>query len=362
MINKEINLDSEKPILFKFIKFIRSVWVTKISFRYFLLNCQAVDILLIVLITTACGVKDTEPSDLGDLTGVWELTTTVSSSTCGLSDGSSSSEWITLIQCGDEISIITGEGLWGSGAVSGDQLNFTGTENQTDGMGCLTTYNHLGTFSGTSSTLEGTFTTNVTFDPGSCGNQTTCTIKTSARISLIDTYLNSCIDRDKFGDPAESEYILPWPAGKTYVLNNSYCVPTGGHREQQAYDFLIPIGDTILAARGGVIRQIREDSPDDGQGNAHNHVMVEHDDGTVGFYAHLKQEGILLEMGENVETGQPIALAGHSGTTDVVHLHFGVYSNYPPVEGYDRAINFNNMDGPLDCLGGLVTGGSYTAR
>ena len=69
-----------------------------------------------------------------------------------------------------------------------------------------------------------------------------------------------------------------------------------------------------------------------------------------------------VELGENVAAGQTIALAGHSGTPDVVHLHFGVYSSYPPVEGDDRAVNFSNMDGPVDCRGGLVDGAAYTAQ
>ena len=146
------------------------------------------------------------------------------------------------------------------------------------------------------------------------------------------------------------------------MLNNSYCVPTGGHREQQAYDFLIPIGEPVLAARAGIVMQVTEDSPDDGQGTDHNHVMVEHSDGTVGFYAHLQQNGVVVEVGEPVEQGQTIATAGHSGTTDVVHLHFGVYDSWPPVEGQDQAVNFRNTPGPLDCRRGLVNGATYSAQ
>jgi hypothetical protein len=314
------------------------------------------------LTTTACGSDILETSDVVDLTAVWRLSTTVSSNTCGLTNDSSSTEPITLIQCGSDASVITGGGLWGSGTVLAGRLDFTGTEVHTDLEGCQTTHRSTGSLSGTATLLEGAFTTDVTFDPGSCGAQAACTVETSARLSLTAAYLSSCTDRDHFGDPAASEYILPWPAGRTYRLNNGYCVPTGGHREQRAYDFLIPIGDTVVAARAGVIRQVKDDSPDDGEGSDHNHVMVEHGDGTVGFYAHLMQGGVLVEIGENVEAGQAIALAGHSGTTDVVHLHFGVYAHYPPVEGDDRAVNFRNTDGPVDCRGGLVTGGTYTAQ
>ena len=111
-----------------------------------------------------------------------------------------------------------------------------------------------------------------------------------------------------------------------------------------------------------IVRQVKEDSPDDGQGTDHNHVMVEHEDGTVAFYAHLMQNGVLVDVGERVEQGQVLALAGHSGTPDVVHLPFGVYDGWPPTERSDRAVNFRNAGGPLDCKGGLVNGATYTAN
>ena len=318
-------------------------------------------ILWVVGMSVACG-SDAVDSDLGDLTAVWQLTTRVSSNTCGLPDGSTNQDRIILIQCGNEVSVIAGAGLWGSGTVVGGSFDFTGTEIQTDNTGCQATHRSTGTLSGTPSLLEGSFTTTVTFDPGSCGAQAACTIETSVQLGSPVAYRSSCIDRDEFGDPAASPYVLPWPVGKSYRLNNSYCIPTGGHREQQAYDFLIPIGDTIVAARAGVVRKVKQDSPDDGQGTDHNHVMVEHADGTVGFYAHLKQDGVLVQVGEDVAVGQAIALAGHSGTPDIVHLHFGVYDGYPPVEGSDRAVNFSNMEGPEDCRRGLVNGAAYTAQ
>jgi hypothetical protein len=318
--------------------------------------------LLAVLTSTACGDDATDTSDLGDLTAVWEFSTTVNSNTCGRDDGSSSTDRIILINCGNQVSVIAGPGLWGSGTIQGERIAITGTEVQTDSTGCRTTHSTTGTVSGTASLLEGTLVTNVTFDPGSCGPRLACIVEANARLSSPTAYLSSCMDRGGFGSPALSEYVLPWPAGKSYVISNSYCIPTGGHRQQQAYDFLIPIGDTVVAARAGVVRQVKQDSPDNGQGSDHNHVIVEHSDGTVGFYAHLKLAGVLVGVGENVQAGQAIALAGHSGTTDVVHLHFGVYGSYPPVEGDDRAVNFRNMDGPVDCRGGLVNGATYTTR
>jgi hypothetical protein len=318
--------------------------------------------LLTLLTVSGCGDDGTEPSVLGDLTAVWRLSTTVTADGCGSAAGATSSDNIILIQCGNEVSVISGPGLWGSAAVVSESLAFTGTEVQTDEVGCRSTHRSTGTLTGTSGQLAGAFKTNVTYDPGTCGVQPACTVETSVLLRSPTPYRSSCIDRDQFGNPAASEYVLPYSVGEAYVISNSYCIPTGGHREQQAYDFLIPIGDPVVAARGGVVRTVKDDSPDNGLGSDHNHIMIEHLDGTVGFYAHLQQGSSLVAVGNMVEAGQLIANSGHSGTTDVPHLHFGVYSGYPPSEGSDRAVNFQNATGPLDCRGGLVNGAKYTAQ
>ena len=95
--------------------------------------------------------------------------------------------------------------------------------------------------------------------------------------------------------------------------------------------------------------------------NVHNHVFVEHDDGTVGFYAHLQQRGILVEVGQQVESGQLIGYSGQSGAGWLPHLHFGVYTEWPPTEGDDVAVNFRNAAGPLDRRGGLIQDAYYKA-
>ena len=93
--------------------------------------------------TAACG-SDAVEADLGDLSAVWQLSTTVTSNTCGLADGSTSQDRIILIQCGTQVSVILGAGLWGSGTVVGGSFDFTGTEIQTDDTGCRTTHSRGG--------------------------------------------------------------------------------------------------------------------------------------------------------------------------------------------------------------------------
>ncbi len=79
----------------------------------------------------------------------------------------------------------------------------------------------------------------------------------------------------------------------------------------------------------------------------HNHMFIEHSDGTTAFYAHLVQDSVLPEVGDRVAQGELIAQSGTSGGTVAV-LHFGVYRTWPVQGGDDVAINFRNADGPLD--------------
>jgi murein DD-endopeptidase MepM/ murein hydrolase activator NlpD len=174
-----------------------------------------------------------------------------------------------------------------------------------------------------------------------------------------------CIQRAEFSDPGRSPYILPYPAGAAYKLIQSYCYPYGGHRNQLAYDFAMPVGHDVIAARAGTVRDVRNELPDDGrepESGQHNHVLIQHDDGTVAFYAHLKQGSIVVNPGDRVETGQRIAASGNSGNTlGVPHLHFGVYRAWPAREGFDVPVNFRNADGPIDVRKGLIPGSFYAA-
>jgi len=171
-----------------------------------------------------------------------------------------------------------------------------------------------------------------------------------------------CQARAVFGNPADSEYILPYPVGASYPLLQTYCGPQNhGNDNQLAYDFLIPFGDPVIAVRAGIVRLVTEHFADDDTNRAnHNHMFIEHSDGTTAFYAHLVQNSVLPEEGDWVAQGELIAQSGRSGGTVAV-LHLGVYCTWPIQGGNDMAINFCNADGPLDERGGLVQGATYTA-
>jgi murein DD-endopeptidase MepM/ murein hydrolase activator NlpD len=127
----------------------------------------------------------------------------------------------------------------------------------------------------------------------------------------------------------------------------------------------MPIGDDVVAAREGVVRRVRDDLLDSGameDAGQHNNILVQHDDGTVAFYGHLKQNSVVVQVDQRVTQGQRIAASGNSGNTlGEPHLHFGVYQSWPATEGFDVGVNFRNADGPLDERRGLVAGATYEA-
>jgi len=173
---------------------------------------------------------------------------------------------------------------------------------------------------------------------------------------------DACLARAVFGDPADSPYLLPFPAGEGYTVFQSYCHLESSHETQLAYDFWMPIGSQVTAARSGVVRDLREDVSDEAQTSLLNFVFIEHADGTAAFYAHLTQDGALVEMGQEVEAGELIALSGASGRTHYHGvLHFQVFRTWPPREEGDVAVNFSNTEGLPDDRGGLKEGAFYRA-
>ena len=64
-----------------------------------------------------------------------------------------------------------------------------------------------------------------------------------------------------------------------------------------------------------------------------NFIIIEHSDGTLGSYAHLKQNGVVVKVGEMVKKGKLIGYSGKTGFTRGAHLHFIVYK---AVDGKSR--------------------------
>lgn len=126
-------------------------------------------------------------------------------------------------------------------------------------------------------------------------------------------------------------YTLPFKNGYKTKIIQGYDGDFShtGHFSAKTIDFDMKVGDTIVAARDGIVVKVIQNN--DKQGTTSdfkdyaNYIMVYHKDNTFSQYAHLKQYGSLVKTGDSVKVKQPIALSGFTGYTTIPHLHFGVY-------------------------------------
>jgi murein DD-endopeptidase MepM/ murein hydrolase activator NlpD len=141
------------------------------------------------------------------------------------------------------------------------------------------------------------------------------------------------IPGDPSAKPLDVEYQLPLRQAALRI-DQGY----GGsfsHSDPQnryAVDFAAAIGTPVLAARGGVVMQVESDFEKAGlnlekYGGRANFVRIVHDDGTMGLYAHLDLDGVLVRVGQRVRAGQQIGRSGNTGFTTGPHLHFAVQVN-----------------------------------
>ncbi len=150
-------------------------------------------------------------------------------------------------------------------------------------------------------------------------------IKESLQISFMLGNPNSIHDNDY-------EYNLPFPRGDFYMLSqgNKTAFSHNSITSQYAFDFAMPEGSYVAAARGGVVAYVEESHKIGGNDLAlkekSNRILICHDDGTVGVYAHLQHNGAFVEVGDPVFVGEVIGLSGNTGFTTSPHLHFSVLS------------------------------------
>ena len=163
----------------------------------------------------------------------------------------------------------------------------------------------------------------------------------------------------------DTSYLLPWSGGSSFaVLQGPLIVDQwgacssgcGSHRDedgQHAWDFDLPEGTSVVAARGGTVglavgswpadhcgglAPVADQPPgylvSDSMGNQTNLVRIDHGDGTSALYLHLSAVDPAIEA--KARSGGPVArgeLLGRSGRTGLTgcrpHLHFQVERTTP---------------------------------
>lgn len=127
-----------------------------------------------------------------------------------------------------------------------------------------------------------------------------------------------------------SQYILPYMVGETYTVIQGNCEPseypwTHYDKLKFAYDFGMPIGTNIIAARSGTVVFVRDQFTDNDHGKDQgNAIVLLQEDGKYALYAHITHKGSKVKVGQIVNQGEPIALSGNSGESPTPHLHFQV--------------------------------------
>lgn len=133
--------------------------------------------------------------------------------------------------------------------------------------------------------------------------------------------ISNYVDQDPSGN------IQDYNCGaRTYNGHNGTDVRTAPFRWNKMADNDV----AIIAAAPGVIINKADGNFDQscawGSGIPWNAVFLQHDDGTITWYGHMKNGSTTpKDTGETVAAGEYLGLVGSSGNSTGAHLHFEVY-------------------------------------
>jgi murein DD-endopeptidase MepM/ murein hydrolase activator NlpD len=97
-------------------------------------------------------------------------------------------------------------------------------------------------------------------------------------------------------------------------------------------------GVNVLAAAAGTVIAVNDGEFDRETGlqfaNVGNYVFIDHGNGWVSQYYHLRRDSITVQVNDVVTAGQVLGLVGSSGNSGASHLHFEIQHNGSPVDPY----------------------------
>ncbi|NWK95999.1 M23 family peptidase [Sphingobium lactosutens] len=124
-------------------------------------------------------------------------------------------------------------------------------------------------------------------------------------------------------------------------------------------------GVAVIAAADGTVLRVRDGEPDisvkvrkDLNGrDAGNGVVIDHGNGWMTQYSHLRLGSVEVKPGQRVQAGDRLGLIGMSGNAEFPHLHFAVRLQ-------DKSVDpFTGPVGSTDCKGKQAPAGSlWTSR
>ena len=111
-----------------------------------------------------------------------------------------------------------------------------------------------------------------------------------------------------------------------------------GEKRITGLGFSTTAGDTIFAARGGLVTEVVDNSASTSENTSfhstENYLEVFHKDGTFARYKLFQNEGIFVSPGEEVIPGQPLGIIGGENYKQGSHLRFSIYCPDRPDHSY----------------------------
>lgn len=146
---------------------------------------------------------------------------------------------------------------------------------------------------------------------------------------------------------SDSQFHLPFDYRVNWLVTQGVSGPfshTG--RDEFSFDFAMPEGTPILAARRGTVARVVDGFtrcclPAE-RAHETNAVTVLHPNGTFATYAHLRP-GIPVKEGQEIRGGELVGHSGSTGYANMPHLHFAV--SIRDESGQPRTIPIRFMNG-----------------
>ena len=113
----------------------------------------------------------------------------------------------------------------------------------------------------------------------------------------------------------------------------------------QGIDYGAPYGSSVVAVGSGIVTEVVSGCVDFGSffcgGQLGNWIEIDHGNGVIGTYGHLKSNSITVEAGMKVGKNQRIAQVGSSGWSTGAHLDFRLKVNGKHEDPAEYVMEFN---------------------
>jgi murein DD-endopeptidase MepM/ murein hydrolase activator NlpD len=150
-----------------------------------------------------------------------------------------------------------------------------------------------------------------------------------ARLALLISDLLSLKFRPTVMQP---DFIWPIsPVAVTSLFGRRLHPISRTYKPHTGVDLAAAFGQEVYAASAGTVLKA------EWTGGYGNHVEIQHAGNVVTRYSHLADA--LVEPGQMVKQGQAIGLAGNTGTSTGVHLHFELWVNGRPADPLEELMD-----------------------